>query len=81
MTDDLPNRRDLGIYFALGQVGLEMVIPIGLGVVLDLWLHTAPLFIVVGVLLGFVGGIIHLLSLLKRLDRSDSKNDSQPDDL
>jgi F0F1-type ATP synthase assembly protein I len=74
MPDEAPNPREMGLYFALGQVGLEMVAPIGLGVLLDRWLHTAPTFIVIGVLLGFVGGLAHLMALLKRLDRSNSRN-------
>ncbi len=80
MRHDLPKSRELGIYYAIGQVGLEMVAPIALGVFLDRWLGTTPILIVVGVLVGFVGGMVHLLALVKRLDRSDSDKNSQRDD-
>jgi F0F1-type ATP synthase assembly protein I len=67
----------MGYLIALGQIGMEMVVPIGLGVALDVWLGTIPLFIVVGVLLGLVGGMVHMMAILKRMDQSKTKNQSQ----
>jgi len=60
----------MGYMFALSQVGLEMVVPIVIGVFLDRWLGTAPWIMVVGVLLGFFGGIAHLIAIVQRMDRS-----------
>jgi len=70
MDEPAPRRREWGIYFALGQVGMEMVIPIGLGVLVDQWLKSFPGFTAAGVVLGFVVGLVHLIYLLKRLDQT-----------
>lgn len=77
MPDDQSRSRQMGYLIALGQIGMEMVVPIGLGVALDVWLGTIPLFIVVGVLLGLVGGMVHMMAILKRMDQSKTKNQSQ----
>jgi len=74
MSDNAPTPRDLGRYFALAQVGLEMVLPIVLGVFLDRWLGWAPWGVVVGAVLGLVGGLWHLVLLLNRFDDKDSKS-------
>ena len=77
MPEDQSGSRQMGYLIALGQVGTEMVVPIGLGVGLDVWLGTIPLFVVLGVLIGFVGGIAHLLAILKRMDSLKSKEPPQ----
>jgi F0F1-type ATP synthase assembly protein I len=58
--------RELGRYFALSQIGMEMVAPIGLGLVLDYWLGWSPWCAVIGAVLGFVGGLAHLIILVNR---------------
>jgi F0F1-type ATP synthase assembly protein I len=70
MSDQLPKSRQLGYVIAISQVGLEMVAPIGLGVGLDLWLGSLPWLSIVGVLLGFFGGMIHLMALVRRMDEA-----------
>src|SRR5436309_1196072 len=52
-----PSPEELGRYFALSQIGLEMVAPIGLELALDYWLGSSPWGAVIGAILGFVGGI------------------------
>ncbi len=51
-----------------GRVGVEMlsalVVGLGIGWALDRWLHTAPLFLVVGVLLGGAAGIANVWRLM-----------------
>ena len=74
MSDNAPTPRDMGRYFALAQVGLEMVLPIVLGVFLDRWLRWAPWGVVAGAVLGLVGGLWHLVLLLNRFDDKDSKS-------
>lgn len=49
----------------IGTVGAEMVTPIGLGLLLDYFVGTMPLFMVIGALLGLVVGIVHLVQLNK----------------
>jgi F0F1-type ATP synthase assembly protein I len=71
MTDQLPKSRQLGYVIAISQVGLEMVVPIGLGVALDVWLGTLPWISVVGVLLGFFGGMTHLMVLVSHMDKTE----------
>jgi len=64
--------RQLGFYYALGSVGLEMVAPIALGAWIDSNYGTMPWCIVAGAVLGLVGGLAHLLLLLKRYQNGDS---------
>ena len=52
---------------------MEMVVPIVVGVLLDQWLGTVPWIMVGGVLLGFVGGLIHMMAILSKMDRSDRR--------
>jgi hypothetical protein len=61
-----PPSRDWSRYAALGQVGMEMVAPIALGALLDNYLGWTPGLTVAGALLGFVGGMMHLLALLNK---------------
>jgi F0F1-type ATP synthase assembly protein I len=69
-----PSPEELGRYFALSQIGLEMVAPIGLGLALDYWLGSSPWGAVIGAILGFVGGIIHLIVLVnQRKEKEESK--------
>jgi len=77
MPDDPSRSRQMGYLIALGQVGMEMVVPIAMGVGLDVWLKTIPLFIVIGVLIGLVGGMAHMLAILKRMDQSKSNKPPQ----
>jgi F0F1-type ATP synthase assembly protein I len=37
-----------------GYVALSILVGLGLGILLDRFLHTSPLFLIVGVLLGFL---------------------------
>jgi F0F1-type ATP synthase assembly protein I len=73
MPGDEPRFGQVGYLLALGQVGIEMVVPIGLGILLDVWLHSAPVFILIGVVLGLAGGLLHMLMILKRMERSESE--------
>ena len=70
-----PSPEELGRYFALSQIGLEMVAPIGLGLALDYWLGSSPWGAVIGAILGFVGGIIHLIVLV---NQRKEKEESEP---
>lgn len=71
--------RDLGYYFALAQVGLEMVAPIGIGIVLDYYLSWTPWATVGGAVLGLVGGIAHLIAISNRPDAQDETKQRQED--
>ena len=72
------DRRQLGTYYALAQVGIEMVVPIGLGWWADEQLGSAPWLLVVGVVLGFVLGIWHLVVLTRN---NEARNDTSERDV
>lgn len=81
----LPNSLDpkeLGRLMSVAQVGTEMVVPIGAGLLLDRWLGSLPWCTVVGVFLGLILGIVHLVVLTSSSDTpkaprgSDSSKDA-----
>ena len=74
----LPDGKDLGRYVAIGQVGLEMVVPIGVGLAVDYYLGWAPWGVIVGTVAGFSGGLFHLVHLANKLNQKDS-DDHSPD--
>lgn len=69
--DPRRDQRRMGLYLALAQVGLEMVAPIVIGVVVDVNYGWAPWGIVAGAVLGLVGGLAHMVAILKRLNERD----------
>lgn len=72
MAADGPDPKQLGRYYAMAQVGLEMAVPIGLGAFLDVRFGWMPWATVVGAVLGLGGGLFHLVKLL---NQNDSTND------
>jgi F0F1-type ATP synthase assembly protein I len=64
------DQREVGYYFTLAQVGLEMVAPLFIGLALDHYLGSSPWGLIVGTVLGFVGGLAHLVMLANRQDRN-----------
>lgn len=64
--------QEFGRLVALGQVGMEMVVPVALGLALDHYLGWNPWGVVVGAFVGFFGGLAHLVALLNRHDRENS---------
>jgi F0F1-type ATP synthase assembly protein I len=58
----------LGRYAIIGQVGFEMVAPIGLGYLIDYWLDWGPWLTIGGAMLGLVGGMAHLMVLARQLN-------------
>jgi F0F1-type ATP synthase assembly protein I len=77
MPPQEPDRRTLGTYYAIAQVGLEMVVPVALGWWIDDKLGTSPWILVAGVILGFVVGITHLL-VLSRPSEHGTPKDKEP---
>lgn len=83
-----PSRSSGGSQRALGA-GLTLAVSVGLfaygGLWLDARLGSKPVFVLVGVLLGTVGGILHLIRVLApelwpfgKLSRSDPQEPRQP---
>jgi F0F1-type ATP synthase assembly protein I len=73
-----PDQKNLGHYIALAQVGMEMVIPIGIGAALDHYFKWSPWGIVGGAVFGLIGGISHLVALANRENPSDSSKPDRP---
>ncbi|MGE0529315.1 MAG: AtpZ/AtpI family protein [Bdellovibrionales bacterium] len=70
--------RELGFYFSLAQIGTEMVLPIGAGVLFDHYFNTSPWGIIVGAVGGFSTGMIHLLSMLQKHAKESSDQNKEP---
>jgi F0F1-type ATP synthase assembly protein I len=76
MPDEGPvTPREFGFYIALGQVGLEMVIPVVIGLALDHYLNWKPWGVIVGAAIGLFGGLAHLIALANQHERSKSSKD------
>lgn len=63
IPDDEPGPGKLAQYAALSQVGMEMVAPIGIGVLIDYWRQWGPWGAICGTLLGLFVGIFRLWTL------------------
>jgi hypothetical protein len=68
-----PDHKELGFYFALAQVGLEMVAPIGLGLALDYSFGWLPWATVTCAVLGFVGGMVHLVVMVQQHEAAQQR--------
>jgi hypothetical protein len=67
--------KEFGYYVTLSQAGIEMVVPMALGIVADYllgWPAWGVVLILGGAILGFVGGFLHLLHLLKQREGDGS---------
>jgi F0F1-type ATP synthase assembly protein I len=60
------SRSQLAFYAELSQIGIEMAAPIGIGAWLDSYLGWSPWLVITGAIVGFAGGMLHLLSLVNR---------------
>lgn len=66
--------RRFGLYLALGQAGLEMMAPLVLGLWLDWLLGWRPWLTLCGIVIGFIGGLAHMIVIAQRLNASDAAN-------
>jgi F0F1-type ATP synthase assembly protein I len=72
MPSSFPDPKEMGRWMALSQIGMEMVAPIVLGAVIDYYLNCSPWGAAIGVIVGFFGGIAHLLMMVNQNQDSDS---------
>jgi F0F1-type ATP synthase assembly protein I len=77
MSPVVPDPKELGRYLALGQVGLEMVAPIVVGLFIDRALGSAPWCLIGGAVFGLIGGLVHLVRLLNKMESRDSSPSDQ----
>jgi F0F1-type ATP synthase assembly protein I len=73
-----PDQRELGLNFTLAQVGVEMIAPLFAGLVLDHYAGTGPWLTIGGVVLGFVGGLTHIVMLTNRQEPSRREKKDKP---
>jgi F0F1-type ATP synthase assembly protein I len=78
MAPHSPNRNELGRYLGMGQIGLEMVVPIGIGLALDHYLGWAPWGVVVGAVVGLTVGLVRLVRLANQEDNQPPKKPEAP---
>jgi ATP synthase protein I len=76
MSQD-PTPREMGYYLALAQIGVEMVLPTIVGYWVDGWFYTTPWITIVAAVIGFAGGMIHLIAILRQKER-DENSDRRP---
>jgi F0F1-type ATP synthase assembly protein I len=73
------HRREMGQYFVLAQTGLELVAPVGVGVLLDNYFGWSPWATATGAIVGLVGGLTHMIIVLRRIESrraADSPRDA-----
>jgi F0F1-type ATP synthase assembly protein I len=68
VTQPPPDSKETGYYFALAQIGLEMVAPMLVGLLIDYYFSTMPWATVILLIVGFVGGMLHLVLMVKQHD-------------
>jgi len=78
MFGDSSNSKDVQRAFAVAAVGIEIVIPTLLGWWLDSYLGSGPWGALVGGIIGFSGGIWHMVRLSKPDESSPDDRPSQP---
>jgi hypothetical protein len=69
-----PDPKEMGFYYSLAQVGLEMVVPIGLGAWLGDYFGVLVWGAIAGAVIGFACGLTHLLLLLKQHDQANHRD-------
>ena len=69
--------KEMGFYISLAQVGMEMAVPPAIGVWLDSRFGWQPWGVIVGAVLGFTAGILHLIQLVSRRQDGDSAGPKQ----
>jgi hypothetical protein len=65
------DRKILGRLATLSQVGFEMVVPIGVGYLIDWLLGWVPILTIAGAIAGLVFGMAHLFLLLRQAEKDD----------
>ena len=76
MPDQSPERT-MARLMTIGQVGMEMVAPIILGLVLDYQFGWMPWATVIGAVLGLVGGILHLVIISSQGEKEQQSQGNQ----
>ena len=73
-----PSPREMGYYVALAQTGSEMFVPAAIGFYVDDWLGTTPWITIVAAVFGFIGGLTHMIVILRKKEREESSEPKSP---
>jgi F0F1-type ATP synthase assembly protein I len=79
MVPNSSDNRDLGRYLAIGQVGIEMAVPIGIGLLLDIYLGWRPWGIIVGAVLGLTLGLVRLVRIVNKEEPTRPPSKQKPE--
>lgn len=78
------DRPDWSALAMLSTVGLTLAlsigIGIGLGVLIDRWLHTKGIAVIIGALLGVTAGFRELISVVRRANREEEARNRRDGD-
>jgi F0F1-type ATP synthase assembly protein I len=77
MPEEPSGRRQFGRYLILAQAGLDLVAPLVVGILADLYFGIMPWLTITGAVLGFAGGLTHLIILANRIQREDERERSR----
>lgn len=70
MVDDRsPTAKAMSIVSQITTIGLLAIVPIVIGNWVDNWLVTKPIFILVGLVFGFIAAGFQLMQLVQKLER------------
>jgi F0F1-type ATP synthase assembly protein I len=67
------NAKEFGYFMSISQIGMEMAVPVALGVLVDLYFNWGPWAAIAGAVLGFTGGLAHLIALVNKSNNDSSK--------
>lgn len=69
MSDQKIASDELKYYYMLAATGVEMVIPLVLGLLLDRWWNCFPWLTITGAVIGPLGAVFHMLRLVRQFER------------
>ena len=68
--------RRVGVYLELVYTfPATILVGAGIGYLLDKWIGTAPLFILVGFVAGLIGAFVYLIKMLNSIKNRERNND------
>jgi F0F1-type ATP synthase assembly protein I len=73
MSERLPDRKEMSRLYAIAQIGMEMVAPIGVGLAIDYYFDWLPWATAVCAVMGFIGGMVHLVMLVQQYDAEERR--------
>jgi ATP synthase protein I len=68
----------LATYGTVGiEMGLSLVIGLGIGYAIDRWLGTSPIFTLIFMMFGLASGMRRLYTLWKRIEKENERDDGK----